>query len=726
MVHVPATSFAAGASCLADTTQSDFSAGVAANVDLGTLPGDATLTTGPVLDQQNTAGTTTGTGFGTPAWTGQTFIPSMTGLLAQAEVQLFCNGCGATPPDLTLSVRATSAGLPTGADLASTTIPGATFASGSVVSFAATFGAPAALASGTRYALILHPVSAPAGSGYFWIRSSPSTYANGSRVLSADSGGTWSADTTRDYNFKTYIDPGYAPSGNLVSSLKDAGSAINWDTLSWTSLAPTDTSLRFQAAAAGDAAGPFNFVGPDGTGATYFDSSSASLSQFNGFRYLKYKAYLATASSTATPVLQDATVCFLPQADLGITVTDGVTTATAGGAVTYTITASNAGPGNVSGATVSDILPAVLSGTWTCAGAGGGSCTASGNGDIVDTVNLPAGGSVTYTVSASISAGAAGSLSNTATVSAPASVTDPNAANNAATDTDTLARAADLGVTLTDGITTATAGGAVTYTLTASNAGPSNANGATVADTFPASLTATWTCVGAGGGTCTASGSGHINDTVNLPVGGSVTYTATAAISAGATGTLSNTATVTTPAGVTDPAPGNNAATDTDTLAASTSQRSNIPTSQAGVTADLAVQGCSAIDSAAFIHAPAGTPAGVQFPFGLIDFSLSGCAAQVTVTTTYSQDLPLGATFYKEQNGIYAPYAATLGPGTITFVLTDNGLGDSDPAAGKIHDPSGLGIMAVAAVPTLTDWGAMLLSAALLLLGFRVRRYRVA
>ena len=43
--------------------------------------------------------------------------------------------------------------------------------------------------------------------------------------------------------------------------------------------------------------------------------------------------------------------------------------------------------------------------------------------------------------------------------------------------------------------------------------------GATVADTFPASLTCTWTCAGAGGGTCTASGSGNINDTVE-PAGG--------------------------------------------------------------------------------------------------------------------------------------------------------------------------------------------------------------
>jgi uncharacterized repeat protein (TIGR01451 family) len=256
-------------------------------------------------------------------------------------------------------------------------------------------------------------------------------------------------------------------------------------------------------------------------------------------------------------------------ADLSITKTDGVTTATPGGSVTYTITASNAGPSNATGATVADTFPASLTCTWTCAGAGGGTCTASGSGNINGTVNLPSGGSVTYTASCTISAAATGTLSNTATVTAPAGVTDPTPGNNSATDTDTLGASADLAITKTDGVTTATAGGSVTYTITASNAGPSNATGATVADTFPASLTCTWTCTGAGGGTCTASGSGNVNDTVNLPSGGSVTYTASCTVSAAATGTLSNTATVTAPAGVTDPTPGNNSATDTDALGAS-------------------------------------------------------------------------------------------------------------------------------------------------------------
>jgi uncharacterized repeat protein (TIGR01451 family) len=421
----------------------------------------------------------------------------------------------------------------------------------------------------------------------------------------------------------------------------------------------------------------------------------------------------------------DATVIAVvqPQADLSITKTDGVATATPGGSVTYTITASNAGPSAAPSVTVADTLPAVLTGTWTCVGAGGGTCTASGSGNINDTANLPAGGSVTYTVTASIGAGATGTLANTATVSS--AITDPDPANNSATDTDTLTPQADLGITKTDGVTSATAGGSVTYTITASNAGPSDAPSAMVADTLPAVLTGTWTCVGAGGGTCAASGSGDINDAANLPAGGSVTYTVAASIDAGATGTLANTATVSS--AVTDPNPADNSATDTDTLSPPSDLLTDIPTRQGGVTANLAVEGCSSIDSAIFIDAPAGAPAGIQFPFGLADFSLSGCAGTATVTVTYSQNLPNGATFYKEQAGTYATYAATLGVNSVTFSLTDNGTGDSNPAQGVIDDPSGIGVMAAAApasIPALSGWGAIALSGLMLFAALGMLRRR--
>jgi uncharacterized repeat protein (TIGR01451 family) len=274
-------------------------------------------------------------------------------------------------------------------------------------------------------------------------------------------------------------------------------------------------------------------------------------------------AAIANRVSDHDPLLAVFKVAAFGGADLAITKTDGVATAAPGGSVTYTITASNGSTAPATGATVADTFPAVLSCTWTCTGAGGGTCTPSGSGNISDSVNLPAGGSVTYTAACSISAFATGTLSNTATVTLAG---DPDLTNNSATDTDTLLQQADLAITKTDGVATATPGGSVTYTLTASNAGPSNAFGATVADTFPAVLSCSWTCAGAGGGTCTPSGSGNLNDTVNLPSGGSVTYTASCSVAGNATGTLSNTATVTAPNDVIDPNAANNSATDTDTL----------------------------------------------------------------------------------------------------------------------------------------------------------------
>ncbi len=564
--------------CLVDTTQADFQTGTPTNVDLAASPGDAVLAK-PDIDQQNTTVGTSGVGITVTTWGGQTFTPSRTGLLTKVDINLFCSGCTGTIPNLTLSLRATSAGLPTGADLASATITG--FSSGSAVFYTATFGSPPTVTAGTQYALVIRPTANPAPGTYALTRSGTATagsdvYAGGTRVAGATSGTVWSIPLTggvsTDTGFKTHVDSGFGTSGDFISGLKDSNpppaDTPLWTTLSWTATVPANTTLQFQVAASNSATGPFNFVGPDGTAATFFTTSGASLSQFNGFRYLEYRAYFTTTNSTVTPTLNDVTVCFNVAAppDVSITKTDGVTTAVPGGSVTYTITASNPSLLAANPVTVADTFPASLTCTWTCVGAGGGTCTASGSGNINDTVNLPASASVTYTATCAISAAATGSLSNTATVTF---ASDPNTANNSATDTDTLAGSADLAITKTDGVTNVTAGGSVTYTITASNAGPSNATGATVADTFPASLTCTWTCVGAGGGTCTASGSGNLNDSVNLPSGGSVTYTASCNISAAATGSLSNTATVTAPAGVTDPTPGNNSATDTDALGAS-------------------------------------------------------------------------------------------------------------------------------------------------------------
>ncbi len=309
-----ALSAAPATACLTDTSQADFSLGQRAKVDLTSSPGDLVLSSRN-LDQINESLGGVGFGITATSWSGMTFTPAVSGLLTRADVALFCsNGLCTGTPNLTLSVRATSGGLPTGADLASASIPG--FSSGASVFYTGIFASPPTLAAGTQYALIIRPDSNPSSGNYDITVSGNGTtaqdvYSGGTRVSSANSGSTWTSTTGRDAGFRTFMT---TTDGNQVSSLKDTNPAVSftpdWTTLSWNATVPANTNVKFQAAASNSASGPFNFVGPDGTAATFFTTTGASIAQFNGNRYLKYKAYLSTTDNTVTPTLQDVTVCF--------------------------------------------------------------------------------------------------------------------------------------------------------------------------------------------------------------------------------------------------------------------------------------------------------------------------------------------------------------------------------------------------------------------------------
>jgi uncharacterized repeat protein (TIGR01451 family) len=126
---------------------------------------------------------------------------------------------------------------------------------------------------------------------------------------------------------------------------------------------------------------------------------------------------------------------------------------------------------------------------------------------------------------------------------------------------------ADLAVTKSDGQGSAVPGQAVAYAIVVTNAGPDAVTNATVSDVPPSALGAVaWTCSASPGSSCPATGSGPINHSVDLAVNGTLTYSLTGTIDPAASGSLTNTAGVTPPSGVTDPSPGNNAATDTDAL----------------------------------------------------------------------------------------------------------------------------------------------------------------
>src|SRR5688572_24497089 len=108
-----------------------------------------------------------------------------------------------------------------------------------------------------------------------------------------------------------------------------------------------------------------------------------------------------------------------------------------------------------------------------------GNTAAPNSRNINDTLNLPAGSSITYTATGTISSSATGTLDNTATVTAPGGVTDAGG-NNSATDSNTLTPGADLQITKTDGATEEVPGTSITYTILVTNAGPSDVIGATV------------------------------------------------------------------------------------------------------------------------------------------------------------------------------------------------------------------------------------------------------
>lgn len=129
--------------------------------------------------------------------------------------------------------------------------------------------------------------------------------------------------------------------------------------------------------------------------------------------------------------------------DLAITKTDGITSVASGQSTTYTVVVTNNSTVNYAdGAVITDPLATGLSKTAVgCTAAGGAVCPAGltvaslESGATIPT--LPPGGSLTFTVTATVAA-TSGSVTNVATIATPPGYTDTNAANNTAQDVDNV------------------------------------------------------------------------------------------------------------------------------------------------------------------------------------------------------------------------------------------------------------------------------------------------
>jgi uncharacterized repeat protein (TIGR01451 family) len=280
---------------------------------------------------------------------------------------------------------------------------------------------------------------------------------------------------------------------------------------------------------------------------------------------------LVSNQGVSNPLQGTATLAATGTVNLNVTKTNGVSSLIPGTATTYTIGVSNAGPNDVAGLVINDVPPAgVTFGAWTCVATGGAIC-GSGSGPIVDTVTIPNGGSITYTVPAFVAANAVGTVTNTVTVTVPGSVI--NNGNSSATDTDPVIPLTGLALTKDDGSTTYQPGLGATYVMVLTNAGPSDAIDVTLTDTLPAGVTqsAGVSCVAVGpGANCgtvnnLGTGFGVVGAYAPAAPGSSVTYSVPVSFAPGMTApSITNTVTA---VNLASSGPGSVAmASDTNTL----------------------------------------------------------------------------------------------------------------------------------------------------------------
>ncbi|RZJ73996.1 choice-of-anchor L domain-containing protein, partial [Flavobacterium sp.] len=245
-------------------------------------------------------------------------------------------------------------------------------------------------------------------------------------------------------------------------------------------------------------------------------------------------------------------------ADLVVNKTDGVTSFTPGSSVVYTITVHNNGPNAATNVDIVDNVPAGVPAanvTWT----GPGSTTGTGNIN-QNFASVAVGQTLTYTVTVLVPASFDQATNLVNTVAVTSDTPDPNPGCATCTDTDTPFAYADLVTFKTDNSTTYNSDGNVTYNISITNLGPSDAVNVQVNDPLPNQIT-TMNWAGSNG----SSGTGALSDLIaSIPAGTMVTYQVTIAVPENynlTNTTLTNTVSVSSP--TPDPVPACGGCTDT-------------------------------------------------------------------------------------------------------------------------------------------------------------------
>ena len=324
---------------------------------------------------------------------------------------------------------------------------------------------------------------------------------------------------------------GNLPAGvTLVSAIGSANTTFNTTTGIWTigNLASNASAVLTVTLTAGASAADSGVV-----------ANTASLEAVN------------ESDSVGNNNSQQVSVAVRRDVDIAVTKSANSNPVVAGsgvGNLVYVVTARNTGPSNATGVSLLDagVLAAALpAGVTFVSAVGSGGTSFNTTTGVWNVGNLATTESATLTVTLTVGAAATNGLviNNTATLTT-LNENELDLTNNSQTISTTVSRQVDIQVTKSAAPATVIAGSSVgnlVYTVTATNAGFSNASGVTMSDfdlqaaNLPAGVTFV-SAVGSSGSTYdSATGIWTIG---NLAAGASVTLTATLTVVASAADTL--------------------------------------------------------------------------------------------------------------------------------------------------------------------------------------------
>lgn len=201
-----------------------------------------------------------------------------------------------------------------------------------------------------------------------------------------------------------------------------------------------------------------------------------------------------------------ATLTVSNQTDLSVSKVVSSANIFPGTTLTYTVTVTNLGANAAFNASVIDTLQGViLIAPVTSTFSAGGSLVSlvTSAAGLTATVNLPLNGTAVFTFRA-VPTVANGFLTNTASVQAGPTATDSFSPNNTVSVNTRVSPSANLSVTKTNGVNSIPAGSTTVYTVTFTNAGPSDASGSLIRDVPSGALIGcvVISCTGTGGAVC--------------------------------------------------------------------------------------------------------------------------------------------------------------------------------------------------------------------------------